>query len=67
MELDEIFKYAVAEVKSGNVRLHKEDLPTILYCLKYRDIYFFKQCEQNAYYIPEKRYFSFILENLNKL
>jgi hypothetical protein len=66
MNIEELKKYAIKEVKHG-VKLHKEYLSTVLYFIDKRDIYQLRQCEQNAFYLPEKNYFYVICRELENI
>ena len=64
MNLDDIKKFAINEVRNGNVTLHKEYLNDILYFINKKDIYQLKQFEVNSYYLPEKNYYNQIISRL---
>jgi hypothetical protein len=66
MNIEELKQYAIDEVKGG-VKLHKEYLSTILYFIDRRDIYQLRQCELNAFYLPEKNYFYVIVRELENI
>ena len=67
MNLDQLKQFAITEVQKNRVKLHSEDIKTILYFLETHNICQLNICVQNAYYTSEKIYFINLVNELEQI
>jgi hypothetical protein len=67
MDINYVIKYAVNEVRSGKVKLHKLFLNEVLDLIISKDIYELRNMEQSAFYLPEKEYYSYIVKCMEEI